>query len=338
MEQVGQPLVPRGAAFVAVQARAEPGKYLFLLVPGFTLLAFSSALDPFRIANQLSQKPLYHWRVASEDGAPVTSSSGVTVQVDAALDRIDRDTTLFVCSGTMGQGGASRHLLGLLARHHRFGGRVGGICTGADALARAGLLTGRRFTLHWENQPGLVERFPDLTPSDRAFEIDHRVLTCGGGAAATDLALTLIEQDYGRAFAAAVSDMCLHRAIPGEDRPQRPSLASRLPSRNPLLVRIIKLMAAHVEDPLPLAELARQAGFSRRHVERLFTIHLGQSPGKYYMHLRLDHARSLLGETDLSLAEVAAACGFSTQSYFTAAFRARFGGPPAGAQTRRRQS
>jgi AraC family transcriptional regulator, carnitine catabolism transcriptional activator len=317
-------LIPRGAAYFPAHAKAAPGKYVFLLVPDFTLLAFSCALDPFRIANQLSQKPLYYWQVVSQDGAPVASSSGVIVQVEGTLATLDRDTTLFVCSGTMGPDQLARHTPGLLARHHRFGGKVGGICTGANALARAGLLKNRSFTLHWENQPAFIEHFPDLHPSTQKFEIDDRILTCGGGAAATDLALKLIEQDHGPQFAAVVGDMCLHRVALGADLPQRASLASRLRTRDPRLTRILKLMSSHLEDPLDLQDLAAQAGLSRRQVERLFTHNLGITPAKHYLHLRLDHARSLLSETDYPLIDIAIASGFRTKSHFSRAFRARF--------------
>ena len=329
MQHSPLPLIPQGAAYFPVRVKATPGQYAFFLLPGFTLSAFSNALDPFRIANQLSQKPLYHWQIFSQDGAPAASSSGVAVLVDGALQSLDRDTTLFVCSGTMGQAEPSRHTLALLARHHRFGGKVGGICTGADALARAGLLKDRTFTLHWENQPSFIERFPDLLPSTRKFEIDRRVLTCGGGAAATDLALKLIEQDHGLKFASVVCDMCLHRVSLGADLPQRASLASRLQTRNPTLIRILKWMSEHIEDPLGLDDLSGRAGISRRQIERLFTTILNTTPAKYYQNLRLDHARSLLSETDLALLDVAIACGFSTRSHFARAFRAKFGCQPS---------
>lgn len=323
------PIVPQGAAYFPAKGKAAPGKYLFLLLPGFTLLAFSCALEPFRIANQLSQKPLYHWRVVSQDGESVASSSGIAVQVDGVLEAADRDTTLFVCSGTLNKSPVLPRTLGLIARHHRFGGKVGGICTGADALARAGLLTNTIFTLHWENQPAFAERFPNLPFTGRKVEIDQRILTCGGGAAATDLALRLIEQDHGHQFSSAVCDMCLHRVAGSDELPQRASLAARLQTRNPTLIRLVKLMSRHIEDPLDLDDLADQAHLSRRQVERLFKTSLAVTPAKHYMNLRLDHARSLLSETDLPLVDVAIACGFKSQAYFAKVFRSRFSCRPS---------
>lgn len=320
--------VPAGAAFFPV-AGGQTHSYAFLLLPEFTLLAFSSALDPLRIANQVSQKPLYRWQVLSADGGPVASSSGVSVLPDAALADPDRDTTLLVCAGNPGGADPDATVQAALHRHHRFGGRVGGICTGAIALARAGLLEGRRFTLHWENQPAFRERFPRLAPTPHKFEQDGRVLTCGGGAAATDLMLSIIAADHGRDFAAIVSDMCLRRVATGEDVFQRSSVAIVLETRNPGLIALVRLMQDNIEDPLTMEDLAAQAGYSRRHIERLFQRALGQTPARFYLNLRLDHGRSLLADTDLALAEVAVAAGFADKGYFAKAFRARFGCPPS---------
>lgn len=328
-------LVPEGAAFYPV-AGGPTRSYAFLLLPEFTLLAFSSALDPLRIANQVSQKPLYRWQVLSADGAPVASSSGVSVLPDAALGDLDRDTTLLVCAGNPGGADPDARSLAAVQRHHRHGGRVGGICTGAIALARAGLLAGRRFTLHWENQPAFRERFAGLEPTPHKFEQDGRVLTCGGGAAATDLMLAIIAADHGRDFAAIVSDMCLRRVPPGEDALQRSSVAVVLETRNPGLIALVRRMQDRIEDPLSIEDLAAGAGYSRRHLERMFQRSLGQTPARFYLNLRLDHGRSLLADTDLPLAEVAVAAGFADKGHFAKAFRARFGCAPSRFGHRRR--
>jgi transcriptional regulator GlxA family with amidase domain len=322
--------VPAGAAFFPVDTAGPTRSYAFVLVPGFTLLAFASAVEPLRIANQLSQRPLYRWRLHSENGQPVASSSGIPVGVDAPLAEAlpDRDMRLFVCAGNPAMAAASPAVVAAVARHHRFGGTVGGICTGAVALARAGLVQGRRFTLHWENQPGFVETFPDLTPTPSRFETDGRLMTCGGGAASTDMMLAVIAGDHGADFAAMVSDMCLRTVLPGVAPEQRTSVAALMSKRNPVLVATVNLMNRRIDSPLSMEELAEAAGYSRRHLERLFREATGKTPGEFYRGLRLDRGRNLLSTTDLTLIEVAAACGFESVSHFSKSFRARFGTSP----------
>lgn len=320
--------VPKGAAFFPVTQSGPARSYAFILVPGFTLLAFAAAVEPLRIANQLSQKPLYRWRVLSETGAPVASSSGVPVGVDGPIGPLDKETRLFVCAGNPQMAAASPGIVSAIQRHHRFGGLVGGICTGAVALAKAGLIGSSRFTLHWENQPGFVETFPGLAPSLNRFETDDRLMTCGGGAASTDMMLSVIARDHGSDFAAVVSDMCLRTVVSGAESEQRSSLAALMSSRNPAIIAAVNLMNRHIEEPIRMADLARGAGCTPRHLERLFKDITGKTPGEFYRGLRLDRARNLLSTTDMSLIEIATACGFSTVSHFSKSFRLRFGTAP----------
>lgn len=325
-----QPIIPQGAAFFHADGeKHRTRRFVFLLCPSFTLLAFSSAIEPLRIANQLSQRALYDWRTLSQDGGAVTSSCGVSVNVDGACDAVGREDILMVCAGNVPTAAESGPVVGAVKRHFRHGGRVGGLCTGSIALARAGILGARRFTLHWENQPAFIEAFPDLVPSENKFEIDDRLMTCGGGAAATDMMIDMIARDHGEAFATMVSDMCLRRVAIGRDLSQRSPISAVIQTRNPGLVAIVELMKQHREDPLTLAQIAERIGYSRRNIERMFKMTLGQSPARFYHNLRLDYGRNLLASTDLSLAEVAAACGFDSKSHFSKSFSRRFGVAPS---------
>lgn len=322
------PLVPKGAAFYPVQNPGPTRSYAFILVPGFTLLAFSSAVEPLRIANQLSQQPLYRWRIQSETGGPVACSAGIPMGADGMIEAIDKNTGLFVCAGNPAIAATTPAIVGAVSRHHRFGGVVGGICTGGFALAKAGLVSNRRFTVHWENHPGLIETFPGCIPSGNRYEIDGRIVTCGGGAASTDMMLSIIAADHGVDFATMVSEMCLRTLMPGVDQHQRSSLAALMSSRNPVLIATVTLMNRHLDDPLSLGEVAEAAGYSRRHLERLFRDATGQTPGDFYRHLRLDRGRNLLTTTELSLPEIAVACGFGSVSHFSKSFKARYGIAP----------
>lgn len=330
-----QALVPDGAFSFPIKQTLDTRWFGFLLLPGFTLLAFSSALDPLRIANQLSQKPLYGWRLFSEDGAAVPSSSGVDVGVHAALAEVSQDLRLFVCSGNRGTEAASASTVAAIRRHVRFGGKIGGICTGAATLARAGLLDGAKFTLHWENQPGFVEVFPNLEPTRNRFEDDHGLLTCGGGSAATEMMLKMIARDYGPEFAILVADMCLNDPDLSGRREQRSSIAKAIDSRNPKLLGAIQSMYANIEDPLSLDDIAEQGGLSRRQLERHFRNLLLEPPAVIYRNIRLERARGLMIETDMSVMEVAMACGFNSANVFSRHFKKRYGETPFGVRGKR---
>ncbi len=327
-------LIPKGAFVFPVDAFQTTREFAFLLLPDFTLLAFSSALEPFRIANQLAQKLLYRWTVHSPDGGPVVSSSGISVMADEPLDALSQEAHLFVCSGNRGTEVATPKVLAGLRRHARFGGRVGGICTGAATLARAGLLRDRAFTLHWENQPGFIETFPDLVPTPNKFEIDGDLMTCGGGAAATQMMLSVIASDYGSDFAIVVADMCLNSGDITPNAKQRSSIARAISSRNGRLLNVMRHMYENIEEPLSMEALSRDCGLSRRQIERLFDAHLSESPAAVYRNIRLDRARTLLAETDLAVADIAAATGFSSMDLLSRHMKARFGETPQGLRRR----
>ncbi|MBS8227974.1 GlxA family transcriptional regulator [Vannielia litorea] len=327
-------LVP-GGAFTYPLSDPGPTRWFgFLLLPEFTLLAFSAALDPLRIANQLAQQPLYGWVILSGDGRPVRASSYAEVAAHGDLSLLEKDMHLLVCSGNRHTDVASNEEIAAIRRHARFGGRVGSICTGASSLARAGLLAGRRFTLHWENQPGFSERFPDLAPTQRRFEVDGDLLTCGGGAAATEMMISLMAEHHGPDFAVAVSDMCLSGANTHPRHEQRSSIATAIGSRNPRLLGCLRAMHAAVEEPRPLDALAEEAGMSRRQLERLCRNILGQSPATVYRNIRLDRARGLLMETDMSVMEIALATGFSSSAMLSRNFKERFGMTPMAQKAR----
>lgn len=322
--------IPEGA-FTYQVANPNPTKWLgFLLLPEFTLLAFSSAVDPLRIANQLAQQPLYGWKVFSEDGAPVASSSGLSISVDGPFESAEISLPIFVCSGNHWNKAASDKTLAQLRRRNRFGAVHGGICTGAATLARAGLLKDKRFTLHWENQPGFAELYPDLDLSPNRYEIDGPLQTSGGGSAATELMLIVISKDYGPEFAAIVADMCLNNPDLSGRQSQRSSIATAVATRNPKLVDVVQDMYQNIEEPLPLADLALNAGVSRRQMERLFQRHLGFSPAAIYRNIRLERARSLLIETDRSVREIASATGFNSTTLFARHFKSKYGATPYG--------
>jgi AraC family transcriptional regulator, glycine betaine-responsive activator len=313
---------------------------LFLLIPNFSMMAFTSAIEPLRIANRLSGKKLYHWRLISRDGAPVPASNGIAIQVEAATAACEPAATggplpaVVLCGGLGSEHFQDKEVFGWLRRWDRRGAQVGALCTGAHPLARAGLLDGYRCTIHWENLPGFVEAFPEIQVTSDLYEIDRNRFTCSGGTAALDLMLNRIALAHGDELATKVSEQCIVDRIRGPHDRQRMPLRVRLGVHHPKLIRAVEIMEANIEEPLSQEMLARHIGLSRRQLERLFRRHLSRTPAQYYLETRLERARHLLHQTDMPIMSVACATGFVSASHFTTCYRQMFGKTPRAERVR----
>ena len=296
----------------------------FLLLPKFSLLAFTSAVEPLRSANRLTGRPLYDWRLISRNGGPVASSGGIEIMTQAAIAEVGRIPNLFVVAGLDAQTIDDRTIMAWLRRLERGGCRLGALTTGSYVLARAGLLEGYRCTIHWENLAGFREDFPGIDATAEVYEIDRNRMTCSGGTAAMDLMLGLIAVDHGRALATAVAEQFLHERIRGPSEPQRMDLRNRLGITHPKLLKVIENMEGNLEEPLTRGALAARTGISTRQLERLFRKYLRRTPTRYYLELRLHRARDLLTQTALSVLDVALACGFVSASHFSKCYREFF--------------
>lgn len=307
---------------------ARQRRFLFVLLDRFTMLAFASAIEPLRIANRMSGRTLYRFALLSETGEPARCSNGLQVIVDGALGEVAHDDVVMVCGGNDIRAASTRGVINWLRRIGRKGPVICGVCTGAHTLAAAGLLDGRRATIHWENHDGFLEEFPEIDLTRSVFVIDGNRMTTAGGTASIDLMLALIADDHGKDLANAVSDQLIHAAIRTDRDMQRLSIPTRIGVRHPRLSRVIEIMEASIEDPVSPAELAEEVGMSTRQLERLFRRYLNRSPKRYYMELRLAKARNLLMQTDLSVINVALACGFASPSHFSKCYRAQYGTTP----------
>jgi transcriptional regulator GlxA family with amidase domain len=305
-----------------------PQTFAFIMVPEFTMMPVTSAIEPLRLANRTAEKTLYKWTMHSVDGKPVAASNGILAMVNGDLDAIGEHDTVIVCGGLNIQHHAEKRIIAWLRKAARRGMDIGGVCTGAHLLAEAGILDGRRCTIHWENLPGFAEAFPEINATGGLFEIDRDRFTSAGGTSALDMMLALIANQHGPELAANVAELVLHSPIRHHNEHQRMSLPARIGARHPKLVGIIEEMEENLEEPLSPSVLARQAGLSARQLERLFRRYLDRSPKRYYLELRLKKARSLLLQTDMSVINVALACGFSSPSHFSKCYRAFYGRTP----------
>jgi transcriptional regulator GlxA family with amidase domain len=305
-----------------------PQCFAFIMMPEFTMMPVTSAIEPLRLANRTAEKTLYKWTMHSVDGKAAAASNGILANVDGDLDAIGEHDTVIVCGGLNIQHHADKRIVAWLRKAARRGMDIGAVCTGAHILAETGILDGYRCTIHWENLPGFAEAFPEINATGGLFEIDRDRFTSAGGTSALDMMLALIANQHGPELAANVAELVLHSPIRHHSEHQRMSLPARIGARHPKLVGIIEEMEDNLEEPLSPSLLAKQAGLSARQLERLFRRYLDRSPKRYYLELRLKKARSLLLQTDMSVINVALACGFSSPSHFSKCYRAFYGRTP----------
>ncbi|WP_160116057.1 GlxA family transcriptional regulator [Candidatus Halocynthiibacter alkanivorans] len=322
------PYVPRGIAHIAVDFDGTAHVFIFALAPHFSMLSFVAAVEPLRMANQLSGKSLFRWETRSEDGEAVKSSNGLSVSSDGVFDAVPAGATVLACSGNYPDEMITMGLAGFLREKWRKGHQVGSLCTGAYALAKAGILKGHEFTMHWENQKTFIEDQPGFRPSDRIYVIDRRIMSCGGGAASTDMMLDLIRSRFGATLARGVADMCLHLGSRSSEQRQRTPASLIYGTHNKTLLAVLDYIADNLAEEIDLEQLAATHQVSRRHVERLFSKHVGTPPNRYINELRLEHGRALLTETALKVTDVALASGFASPNHFSKLFRRRYGMSP----------
>ena len=303
-------------------------RFVFALLDDFTLLSFASAVECLRLANRMADRPLYSWVLVGEGGEVATCSAGTGFKLDDDLGELHRDDTLMVCGGIDIKENSSKKFVGWLRREARKGLRIGGLCTAAYTLARAGLLDGKRATIHWENQDSFAEEFEEVNLTKSVFVVDGNRMTTAGGTSSIDLMLKLIADQHGEALANAVADQQIYSSIRTDQDTQRLSVPTRIGVRHPKLSQVIQMMEANIEEPISPSILARDVGMSTRQLERLFRRYLNRSPKRYYMDLRLQKARNLLMQTDMSVINVALACGFASPSHFSKCYRAHYDTTP----------
>ncbi|OYX43256.1 MAG: AraC family transcriptional regulator [Rhodobacterales bacterium 32-67-9] len=299
-------------------------RFVFLLLDRFTMLSFAGAIEPLRIANRVIGREAYTWVLAGENGVESTCSNGASFKLDMGLDDIEREDTILVCGGIDVQAATTKSILNWLRREARRGVAIGGLCTAAFTVARAGLLDGKRATIHWENQDSFLEEFEDVKLTKSVFVIDGNRMSTAGGTASIDMMLKIIAQDHGEEVANTVADQLIYSAIRTDQDTQRLSIPTRIGVRHPKLSQVIQMMEQNIEDPISPADLATDVGMSTRQLERLFRRYLNRSPKRYYMELRLQKARNLLMQTDMSVINVALACGFASPSHFSKCYRAHY--------------
>lgn len=283
--------------------------------PGVQSLDVAGPVEVFAAANEQERRREYAVTLATVDGLPCPTSSGLLLMPDAAVGEVRGKVDTLVVAGGEGTADAMRDpklLLGTarLARHAR---RITSVCSGAFLLAEIGLLEGRRATTHWSACDLLARRYPDVdVDPDPIYVRDGNIWTSAGVTAGMDLALALVEEDLGRDTALAIARrLVLFLRRPGNQSQFSAQLAAQTAERDGLR-QVQRWIADHPDEDLSVANLARRAGMSERHFARSFRQEIGVTPARYVEQVRLEAARRLLEETDEGVEVVARRCGFGT--------------------------
>ncbi len=303
-------------------------RFVFLLLNNFSMAAFASAIEPLRIANRMGGRELYQWALAAENSECAQSSCGIEVRAGMGLDSVSRDDTILVCGGVGIKENSNKPVLNWLRREARKGVRIGGLCTASYTVAKAGLLDGKKCTIHWENIDSFEEEFLEVELTKSVYVVDGNRYSSAGGMASLDLMLNVVASDHGQELANSVADQLIYTSIRTDRDEQRLSIPTRIGVRHPKLSTVIRMMEENMEEPVSPSILASDVGMSTRQLERLFRRYLNRSPKRYYMELRLQKARNLLMQTDMSVINVALACGFASPSHFSKCYRAHYDTTP----------
>ncbi len=301
-----------------------PKRVAFFLCPGYGAISFVCAAEVLRAASNFSGKKLYDWRVISAEGGLVPASNGIETLTEKGPDSPADFDLLIICAGFNPHKAIDAHALSWVRSVARHGVQVAGVSTGAWVLAEAGLLDGYRCTIHWENAASFVEAFPEIDVSQSAFEVDRDRFTCAGGTSSLDMMLHLVAKDHGPALATEIARYYHHERIRGAGDQQAEARDMIIRIKSEKLLKAITLMEANLEQPLPTDELAHQIGITPRQMQRLFKEHTGKPPNRFYLDLRLRHARLLLLQTTMPIIDVAIAAGFVSHAHFSKCYRQLF--------------
>lgn len=329
------------SAFLPAQpVRQQPLRVCFILLEHFSMVAFTSAVDALVTANLVTTSPLFSFSTYGLESKTVRSDLGIEISANGELNQLMPDgnthiDVLIVCGGFRCSLNEHPPLTGVLKAAAKRNTTLGGLWNGVVPLAHAGLMDQRSCALHPENHAYMNEHFRQVSISDRALVIDEKRISSAGPGSALEMMLRLIEQLQDEAVVRAVREiLSCDKATQGSEEPLVNSADD--PSYPAPLRSTLQLMHNNIEEPLSIEELANCVGVSRRRIERLFQAHLETPPSRYYLELRITHARRLLLQSNDSIANIAIACGFLSSTHFSHCFKDYFGISPSLARQKHR--
>ncbi|WP_317441082.1 GlxA family transcriptional regulator [Streptomyces collinus] len=316
----------------------QPHRVVIVAFPGIELLDATGPAEVFSVASRVggTDLPGYLVQIATADGAPVTTSSGVRLMADLAFDDVLGPIDTLLVSGAieLGDGGVEpvidHEVTGWLRRAAPRARRTGSVCAGAHLLAAAGLLEGRPATTHWLTAGRLAAEHPGVqVDPDPIFIRDGRVWTCAGVTSGMDMALAMVAEDHGQDLALATARMMVMYVKRSGGQSQFSVPLSVQGSSDDRIDELRRWIAEHLAEDLSLEALAARTHLSTRHFTRLFRQRTSTTPAAYVEAARLEAARRLLEDSDRSLPEVAAASGLGSVETLHRVFRRRLSTTPA---------
>ncbi len=336
MQETNSPFLP------TEEATHKPIRVGFVLLEHFSMMAFTAAVDALVTANLVSPTPLFRFTTYGIDSRTAKSDLGISISTNGWLEPLqtegdDRLDILIVCGGF--RCALSEHplLTAKLKAAARQKTILGALWNGAVALAYAGLLDGRECALHPDNHAFMNERFAKVKVSKRVLVVENDRATSAGPSSALEMMLLLIkgiQEIQGKNTVRAIREI-LSCDQAAENRDTELVQITDDPSFPDILRTLLQIMSANIEEPLSVDELSSFAEISRRRIERLFQTHLDTSPSRFYLELRITHARRLLLQGQDSIASIAVASGFVSSTHFSHCFKDYFGLSPSQARQQR---
>ncbi|MEV5963207.1 helix-turn-helix domain-containing protein [Kribbella sp. NPDC051952] len=284
-----------------------------LAYDGMTAFEAGIVIEVFGLVWPDIDQPWYELKVCTETPDPIRVIGGATLSSPHGLEDFAAADTVVIPSVVDPRDETSAELIEALRTAHRRGARIVSICSGAFALAAAGLLDGRRATTHWRYADLLRERYPEVVVDpDPLYTDEGDVLTSAGCAAGLDLALHLVRKDHGAAVANAVARRLVIQ--PYRSGGQAQYIESPVPpdAGDDSVAQSLGWALEHLAEPIGVPDLAKQAGLSPRTYLRHFAKATGTTPGKWLIAQRVQAALSMLETGDAPVEEIAVAAGFAT--------------------------
>jgi transcriptional regulator GlxA family with amidase domain len=302
---------------------ANERRVVVLAYDGIQSLDLIGPVEVFDVATRHQITPPYRVEIVAPTTDPIVTTSGVTITPQSAIGDLRGAIDTFVVAGGDGVYALieNAEVVDAVRRTAGRARRVASVCTGAFALAEAGLLDGRRVTTHWARCRRLARNYPELqVDPDPIFVRDGDVYTSAGVTAGIDLCLALVEADHGRELALAVArQLVVFLKRPGGQAQFSSHLSTQLAERD-VLAEVQGWVADHLDDDLSVARLAARAAMSPRHFARVFRAETGVTPARFVERARVEQARRRLEESSAGVEEIAHDCGFGGPETMRRAF------------------